>query len=116
MAMSDNPSYPSKPQPPSFANLHPPVKSNNEARQQGLGIGRDSKTPGIISKSDLNQGQTKFFTDCQKEYLASINCRLEHHDHKLTNICQPLFDNYKACRVEENKRRLEENAKGNSIW
>ena len=101
-----------KPQPPPLANLQPPVGGN---RQQGLGIGRQSKAP-VISNEDIKQGGAKFFTDCQKEYLASINCRLENYDHKLTNVCQPYFDNYKACRVEENKRRLEENAKGNSIW
>ena len=96
----------SKPHPPSFANLQPPVSSN---RQQGLGIGRDSR---VIGQGDLTNGKTKFFTDCQKEYLASINCRLEHYDHKQTNVCQHFFDNYKACRREENERRLEENAKG----
>ena len=100
-----------------FASLHPPVTSNQNYTkpQQGIGIGRDSKTP-ILSADDLSSKEkTKFFTDCKQEYLASINCRLEHHDHKESNICQPLFDSYKACRKEEHQRLLEENA-GKSFW
>ncbi|CAB9516890.1 expressed unknown protein [Seminavis robusta] len=109
---------PSKPQPPSFANLHPQVatgSSNN--KHQGLGIGRDSQVPGtsstaVITTNDLDtKGNSKLYTDCKAEYLASINCRLEHHDHKTTNVCQPFFDEYKACRKEEHQRILEENAK-----
>jgi hypothetical protein len=111
MSNNDN----NKPQPPSFANLHPPVNRNNsQPRHQGLGIGRDSRTPTV--NDDFNKHQGKFFTDCQKEYLASINCRLENYDHKQTNVCQLFFDHYKACRVEENKRRLEENAKRGSFF
>ena len=97
------------PQKPAYTGLQPPAGA--KTAYQGLGIGRQSKTP-VVSTVDLSEKEkSQFFTDCKKEYLAAINCRLEHHDHKETNICQPLFDHYKDCRTEEHERRLEENAK-----
>jgi len=111
---------PQPPQPPSFANLHPPTSSANNnhnnnipKKQEGLGIGRESKS-SVLTLEDASdkRGKSKFFTDCKKEYLASINCRLEHFDHKESGACQPLFDHYKECRKEENRLRLEENAAG----
>lgn len=110
----------SKPQPPSFAHLHPPTAS----RQQGLGIGRESRTSAFDQTSHeststskkAKKGSGKFFTDCKQEYLASINCRLEHYDHKESGACQKFFNTYKDCRKEENERRLAENAAGGSLF
>lgn len=101
-----------QPQPPSFANLHPP----SQKKQEGLGIGRESKTSPLILADDAGlatekgKSKSKFFTDCKQEYLASINCRLENFDHKASGSCETFFDEYKACRKLENERRLEENA------
>jgi len=96
-----------------FSSLQPPIASNAnyDRPQQGVGVGRESKTPILIADDLTHKGKTKLFTDCKTEYIASINCRLENYDHKETNVCQPLFDTYKACRKEENDRRLEENAR-----
>ena len=108
-----------KPQPPSFANLQPPT-----SKQQGLGIGRDSSTAAFQPNSPEVEasrgpgigGKGRFGTECKREYMASINCRLEHHDHKVTGVCNPFYETYKACRIEEDERRKEANAAGGSLF
>jgi CHCH domain len=52
---------------------------------------------------------SKFQTDCSKEHAASLSCIVDNLADK--KVCQPFFEAYKACRKEENKRRLEANAK-----
>ena len=60
------------------------------------------------------QAYTKFRTDCQREHQASLACITDNYGNR--DVCQPFFDNYKECRKEEQKRRLEENAKRSSFW
>lgn len=54
-----------------------------------------------------NKIPTKFYTDCQSEHSASLECSITNYENKHV-VCQPFFDAYKECRREEQKRRRDE--------
>ena len=65
--------------------------------------------PLVREEDERGQQRSQFYTDCSKEHSESLRCIEDNYEKK--QVCQPFFDAYKACRREENKRRLEENAR-----
>jgi hypothetical protein len=61
------------------------------------------------NEDSRGEQMTKFFTHCEPERSRSLKCIEDNYEKK--NVCQTFFDDYKKCRGEERKRRLEENAK-----
>ena len=53
--------------------------------------------------------RTKFLTGCGDQHADSLRCIEENYERR--ELCQPFFEAYKACRREERKQRLENNAK-----
>lgn len=55
-------------------------------------------------------GQTtaKFLTNCATEHANSLQCIERNYQNR--SACEPFFQAYKACRKEENDKRLEANA------
>jgi len=86
------------PQSPSLASLNMPEGSS-----------ADSETHSEHSEASTKTSSTKLNTDCRQQHAASLHCIQEHYEDK--NACLPFFEAYKQCRAEENKRRLEANAK-----
>jgi len=58
-----------------------------------------------------HQGKTtaKFLTNCSEEHMNSLQCIERNYQNR--SACEPFFQAYKACRKEENQKRLEENEK-----
>jgi hypothetical protein len=50
----------------------------------------------------------QFQTDCSKQHGESLQCIERNYQNR--SACEPFFQAYKACRKEENDRRLEANA------
>jgi len=50
----------------------------------------------------------KFLTNCAKEHADSLQCIERNYQNR--SACNPFFQAYKACRKEENDKRLEANA------
>lgn len=65
-------------------------------------------------KASTKTEASKLVTDCSVEQRNSLQCIQDHLQDK--QICQPFFEAYKKCRAEENRRRLEENARKYSFW
>ena len=64
----------------------------------------------LVPQIDASGKQrSKFLTDCKKEHKASLDCIMDNYEDR--GVCQPFFDSYKECRKEEQKRRLERNAR-----
>ena len=64
----------------------------------------------LVPQIDASGKQrSKFLTDCKKEHKASLDCIMDNYEDR--GVCQPFFDFYKECRKEEQKRRLERNAR-----
>ena len=65
--------------------------------------------PLVPDVDHTGKQRSKFVTDCKKEHKASLDCIMDNYEDRA--VCQPFFDTYKACRKEEQKRRLEMNAR-----
>jgi len=65
--------------------------------------------PSQKKEDSRGEQMTKFFTSCEMEHARSLKCIEDNYEKK--TLCQTFFDDYKRCRGEERKLRLEENAK-----
>jgi hypothetical protein len=71
--------------------------------------GRNDDSHSDHRSASTNTSSSKLQTDCATEHGNSLQCIQDNlHD---KNVCQPFFKAYKECRAEENRRRLEANAK-----
>jgi len=109
--------------------------SNIKQQREKMNKSTDGKVPLVVSQveAEINpdipghhfEGQpaqkkedsrgeqmTKFVTSCEMEHSRSLKCVVDNYEKK--DVCQPFFDDYKRCRGEERKLRLQENAKKSS--
>uniref|UniRef100_A0A7S1ZEW9 CHCH domain-containing protein n=1 Tax=Trieres chinensis TaxID=1514140 RepID=A0A7S1ZEW9_TRICV len=82
-----------------FAKIERDANPAPDSHNEGQPIRREEDERGLQ--------RSKFFTDCSKQHSESLRCIEDNYEQK--DVCQPFFDAYKACRREENQRRLEEN-------
>ena len=68
--------------------------------------GKPQKAP--ISTETASKDVAKFLTDCKKQHRESLECIERNYTNRAA--CDPFFAAYKACRREENERRLDANA------
>jgi hypothetical protein len=68
--------------------------------------GKPQKAP--IDTQTASKDVAKFLTDCKKQHQESLKCIERNYSNRAA--CEPFFAAYKACRREENERRLDANA------
>ena len=76
--------------------------------------GQAKPPPHATADNYTGKAIGQFYTDCAKEHRESLQCIERNYQNR--SACDPFFDAYKACRKEENDRRMEANANSGRRW